>query len=225
MALTLAALLVVSSAYGQVQTQRALSGNIPFEFTIGKRVLPAGTYGFTLSRNTSGFLLLAVTGGAAGKITVPVMTQLGQSFDPGDARLVFDTTDSKHALSEVWMPQEGGLLIQSTPKNHTHDTVIAVVSGPTTKLSGDKIYEQTCQKCHGPKGQGNPAADKFFQVSIPRLDSAVVQGKSDEELKDIISHGKRNMPPVRIGQATVQHLLPPDSVEAVIRFVRSFKQQ
>jgi len=225
MMVTLSALLAFASAYGQAPSQHSLSGNVPFEFTLNKKVLPAGTYAFTLSRNTGGFLLLTVSGGAAGKTTVPVLTKLGGSFDPGDARLVFDTFDSSHVLSEVWIPGEGGLLIQSTPKDHTHQSLVVVVSGPSMKLSGDKIYEQTCQKCHGPKGQGNPAADKFFQVTIPKLASAQVQAKSDEELKDVIMHGKRNMPPVRIGQATVQHLLPPDSVDAVIAFIRTFKQQ
>jgi hypothetical protein len=32
------------------------------------------------------------------------------------------------------------------------------------------------------------------------------------------------MDPVRMGQATVQHLLDPQSVDAVIGYVRTFKQ-
>jgi len=102
--------------------------------------------------------------------------------------------------------------------------VIAVLSGASPNLSGKAVFERTCAKCHGPNGQGNPAADKFFKTPVPRLDSAYVQSKSDEELKDIISHGKRNMDPVRMGQATVQHLLDPRSVDAVVSYVRTLKQ-
>jgi mono/diheme cytochrome c family protein len=102
--------------------------------------------------------------------------------------------------------------------------VIAVVSGTTPNLSGKQVFQSTCVRCHGPNGKGNPAADKFFQTEVPRLDSAYVQAKSDDELKDIISHGRRKMDPVRVGQATVQHLLEPASVDAVIAYVRTFKQ-
>jgi cytochrome c5 len=217
-------LLVISNASSQSLAQRSLTGNIPFEFVLGNKTLPAGSYGFQISRNASGFLLLTISGGAAGKATMPVLTRLGGGFDPSDARLVFDVADNKHFLSEVWMPGEDGMLIQNTTKDHTHRTVLVAVTGPSTKMTGNKIYEQTCQKCHGIKGQGNPAADKFFQVAIPRLNSEVVMAKSDQELKDIITHGRRNMPPVRIGEATVQHLLSADSVDAVVSFLRTFKQ-
>jgi mono/diheme cytochrome c family protein len=102
--------------------------------------------------------------------------------------------------------------------------VVAVVSGAAPQMSGKEVFEHTCARCHGPQGKGNPAADKFFQTRIPRLDSAYVQEKSDQELKDIISHGRREMDPVRMREAAVQHLLDPESVDAVISYVRTFKQ-
>ena len=222
-ALGLCTLMAVSVIYAQLPGQRALSGSIPFEFTLGKKNLPAGTYKFVLSPTPSGFPLLTVSSSGEGKMMVPVLTTLGGGFDFGDARLVFDTVGSSHVLSEVWMSGQDGLLIQSSSKEHTHQTVLISPANLSAKLSGDKIYEQTCQKCHGSKGQGNPAADKFFQAAIPKLASESVQSKSDEELKDIIAHGRRNMPPVRIGQATVQHLLPPEAVDAVIGFLRTLK--
>jgi cytochrome c5 len=210
--------------FAQSHGQWALSGNVPFEFVFDKKVFPAGAYRFVASRNTSGFSLLTISGSNGEKTTVRVMTKLGGSFDPGDARLVFDDVDSKNVLSEVWTSGEEGLLIQATAKEHTHRTVIVNVTGPTTKMSGNQIFEQTCQRCHGAKGRGNPAADSFFQTTIPRLNSEAILAKSDQDLKDVISHGRRNMPPVRIGQATVQHLLPPESVDAVIGYIRTFKK-
>jgi mono/diheme cytochrome c family protein len=96
--------------------------------------------------------------------------------------------------------------------------------GAAPNLSGKGVFERTCARCHGPQGKGNPAADKFFQTPIPRLDSASVQTKSDQELKDIISYGRRQMDPVRMRQAAVQHLLDPESVDAVISYGRTLKQ-
>jgi mono/diheme cytochrome c family protein len=90
-------------------------------------------------------------------------------------------------------------------------------------MSGKKVYEQTCQRCHGPNGQGNPDADKFFKVAIPKLNSAAIQARSDADLKTVITQGSGNMAPVRMAEARVQHLLPPDSVDAVITFLRTLK--
>jgi mono/diheme cytochrome c family protein len=138
--------------------------------------------------------------------------------------LVFDNYDGKHVLSEIWVPGEDGVLVSATPKQHTHDMVIAVVSGASPNMSGKTVFDRTCARCHGPKGAGNSAADKFFKTQVPRLDSTYVQSKSDADLKEIISNGKRMMDPVRIGQASVQHLLDPVSVDAVISYLRTLKQ-
>ena len=64
----------------------------------------------------------------------------------------------------------------------------------------------------------------LLRVAIPRLNSAYVQTKSDKELRGIITQGRRNMDPVRMGQGPLQHLLDPKSVGAVIDFLRTFKQ-
>ena len=110
-----------------------------------------------------------------------------------------------------------------TKKQHTSQMIMAMVSGAGPKMSGKAIFQQTCSRCHGPQGQGNPAADKFFKTAVPRLDSKFVQSKSDTELKDIISNGKGMMDPVRTGQASLQHVLPPDSVNAVVSYLRTLK--
>jgi cytochrome c553 len=212
-------LLAVASAHGQ--TGAILRANVPFGFEAGSASLPAGTYQFKLRLNEGA---VVVSGAKAGDMRLPIITQLGTGSLLTDATLIFDTFEGQHALSEVWIPGEEGVLVKVTPKGHTHERVIAVVSGPAPKLSGKQVFERTCARCHGPGGQGNAAADKFFQTPVPKLNSAYIQGKSDEELKEIISHGKRKMDPVRIGQAEVQHLLDSGSVDAVISYVRTFKQ-
>jgi cytochrome c5 len=215
---SLLTLLALASAHGQTGT--TLHANVPFDFEAGGKSLPAGTYQFRLANEK----FLEISSAKASMVRVMIITQLGEGSLFQDADLVFDEFEGHHLLSEVWIPGQDGLLVGTTSKKHTHQMVIAVVSGAAPNLSGKAVFERTCAKCHGPNGQGNPAADKFFKTPVPRLDSAYVQSKSDDELKDIISHGKRNMDPVRMGQATVQHLLDPRSVDAVISYVRTLKQ-
>ena len=221
-AMLVCALLAVTSAYGESKT-KPLVYNAQFEFSAGGKTFPIGQYKIS-HEDKSPWVVVTAKSGAVTKLNV--ITVLARESSSTPSRLVFDKVGNDRFLSEVWFPEQDGLLlVGSTSKDHTHETVIVTVTGPSTQLPGNKIYEQTCQKCHGPKGDGNPDADKFYQTDIPKLNSLVVQAKSDQELKDVIMHGKRNMPAVRIGQPTVQHLLPPESVDAVISFLRTFKQQ
>ena len=209
-------LLAVASAHGQ----SSLRANVPFAFEAGGKALPAGQYQFKLPAHEQ---VLEVSSPTEVVARLHIITQLGRSSFTMDAGLVFDTFEGHHVLSEVWMPDQDGLLVHSTPKQHTHEMVVAMGSGAMAQMSGKAVFEHTCARCHGAGGKGNPAADKFFQTPVPKLDSAYVQSKSDTELKDIISHGKNKMDPVRIGQATVQHLLDQASVDAVISYLRTLK--
>jgi cytochrome c5 len=218
-AISVFTLLAVASAYGQTAV---LHANVPFGFDAHGTSLPAGTYQFKVRLDER---FLVISGAKSGDVKLPIITLLGGggSF-LGDAGLVFDTFEGHHVLSEIWIPGQDGVLVSSTPKQHTHEMVIGVASGPAPNLSGKEVFQHTCARCHGSNGEGNPAADKFFKTPVPRLDSEYVQAKSDEELKDIIGHGRRMMDPVRIKQTTVQHLLSPESVDAVIRYVRTLKK-
>ena len=91
-------------------------------------------------------------------------------------------------------------------------------------LPGKSVYEETCKECHGPNGNGNAMADKFYKVTIPRLRSEYVQSKSDAELKEIITGGRRKMPAVQAGTPTVKHALSTEDVDSVIAYVRTLKK-
>jgi Cytochrome C oxidase, cbb3-type, subunit III len=226
--LTLAATLSMLGIAADAQT---LAGNIPFEFIVGKKVLPAGNYQFApkpgtaLTSGSSGTPWLSVTSDKQVVANLPIVTRLGGgSPDLRDATLVFDSFEGRRVLSEVWIPGAGGMLAHATPEGHSHEMVI-LQSGHSAGLSGQAVFERTCAKCHGPNGNGNEAANRFFQTPVPKLNSEYVQTKSDDELREIITQGRRMMDPVRVGQSTVQHLLPTESVGAVIAYVRTFKQQ
>jgi hypothetical protein len=71
---------------------------------------------------------------------------------------------------------------------------------------------------------GDERADKFFNLPIPRLSSAPVQAKSDAELRELITKGSSQVPPVEIDEAGFRHHLPPQDVDAVISYVRTLKR-
>ncbi len=90
---------------------------------------------------------------------------------------------------------------------------------------GKEIYQKTCQQCHGPNGHGDRSADKFYQVTIPRLSSDYAQNKSDDEIREIITTGRRKMVPVRMGQPQALHSLAEAQVTDVIAYVRTLKKR
>jgi mono/diheme cytochrome c family protein len=217
--ISLLTLFAVASAHGQGTS--VVRANVPFAFEVHGTSLPAGSYQFRIRLDDRS---LVISGAKTGDVRIQILTQLGGSAIFRDTGLVFDTFEGKHVLSELWIPGQDGLLLSTTSKQHTHELVIAMSGGAGPNRSGKDVFERTCARCHGPNGEGNPAADKFFKTSLPKLNSAYVQSKSDAELTDIVSHGRRMMDPVRTGQASVQHLLDPGSVDAVISYLRTLKQ-
>lgn len=216
--LTLLSTFTVCCAFGQART--TARAKIPFEFSVAGKVLPPGMYTFSLPGD---FTFLMVQGENGQSVRSSVVTRLGGPTEFRDFSFVFDTGDGSHVLSEVWLPGSEGVLVHSTPKGHSHEMVVGAPPAGSA-LTGKAAFDRTCRRCHGPGGQGEPAADSFFKTKIPHLSDAYVQSKSDAELADIIANGKRAMDPVRIEDAGFRHLLPSDSVQAVVAYVRTLKK-
>jgi len=208
--------VMVGSAFGQTVTKAVFK--IPFEFGAGSKVLPAGTYTFSLDTGRS---LVDVSSPSGKQVSLHIVTRLGGPSELREFSLVFDKTGEHHVLSEVWLPKTDGVLVHSVPKDHEHEILIGSFGGQS--LSGKAAFDQTCSRCHGKDGRGDENADRFFKTKIPRLSEAYVQGKSDAELKEIITKGTRAMEPVRIEEAGFRHLLPLESVDSVIVYVRTLK--
>ena len=151
-----------------------------------------------------------------------IVTGLGGPSEFQDGSLVFDRSGSARVLAEIWIPGTDGLLIHSTPKGHTHEMLLMSGKEQSQGLSGEAVYNRTCRRCHGGDGSGEERADKFFKKQIPRLNSAVVQGKPDAELKSIVVNGAGAMVPVRMEDSGFGHRLPAEAVDAVIAHVRTF---
>ena len=110
MAFTLVTFFAVGPAFGQ--TGPAMRAEIPYEFTVASKVLPAGTY--TFSVDNLGLRVESATGGA---VHARIITRLsGPTEFLRDGSLVFDKTGGGRILSEVWIPGTDGILLHSIPK-------------------------------------------------------------------------------------------------------------
>jgi cytochrome c oxidase cbb3-type subunit 3 len=59
--------------------------------------------------------------------------------------------------------------------------------------AGENLFKSHCVLCHGTDATGNTTMGK--QLKARNLHSAIVQKKSDAELKHVITGGEGNMPP------------------------------
>ncbi len=83
--------------------------------------------------------------------------------------------------------------------------------------AGKDVFLKKCKTCHGEDGQGNKGMAEVLKTTIPPMDAAEVQSKSDAELKKIITEGKDKMKPMKdLGEADIAN---------VIAFVRTFKKK
>jgi hypothetical protein len=216
--LTLLSAISASFVFGQ--SRASGRATIPFEFVVAGKTLPAGTYTFSVPSDFASVTVQPANGQA---VRASVITRVGGPSEFRDLSFVFDTGAGSHILSEVWLPGSEGVLVHATPKGHSHEMVVGTPPA-SGNLTGKAAFDRTCRRCHGPEGKGDAAADSFFKTKVPRLGEAYVQSKSDAELADIIANGKRAMDPVRIEEAGFKHLLPSDSVHAVVAYLRTLKK-
>jgi len=81
------------------------------------------------------------------------------------------------------------------------------------QADGQKLYDQTCAKCHGADGTGNTVVGKA--VGAKDLGSPEAKKLTDAEIQTQIQQGKNNMPPF-IGALTKAQ------IDSLIPIVRSF---
>ena len=220
MAFILATFVATTLALGQTQ---AVSFNVPFSFTVGSTVLPAGAYTFRIAREA--IAKLTVESEKTGTTSVEVQSWINgpnELFRGGS--LVFERKNGGLILSEAWLSGADGALVHPVPKGGDRIVISGTSIDQNRTYSGKAAYNLTCARCHGDDGRGNPEADKFFGQKIPRPDSAVVQSMSDAALRQQITQGGSAMPPVEIDESGFRHRLPPQDVDAVIAYLRTLKR-
>jgi hypothetical protein len=105
-------LLVAGSAFAQTVHVR---GNIPFNFAVGNKTLPAGTYDIrTISSGDSKTLRLQ---SRDGNTSMMVNSNAAESLAPAnETKLVFNQYGNQYFLSQIWVNGEtrGRQLLKSS---------------------------------------------------------------------------------------------------------------
>ena len=96
-------MIVAASASVKAQSlQYKLTANVPFDFTVSDKKLPAGKYSISRAQTSNGDLVLQIVS-ANGKenisrLTIPVITHKPMN----QGTLVFNRYGNDYYLSEVW---------------------------------------------------------------------------------------------------------------------------
>ena len=96
-ALAIASLLLTLAAFAQNLDR--LKADIPFDFIVSNKTLPAGTYQVHCAAN--GVVTLQ---GADQKAAAMVLTQGSYSRKPVTGKLIFSRYDNSYFLAQVWRP-------------------------------------------------------------------------------------------------------------------------
>ena len=80
-----------------------------------------------------------------------------------------------------------------------------------------KIFEQTCQSCHGPKGLGDGPGAATLPAKPANWTSPEVQKQTDGEIFWKISEGRLPMPPWK-------NILSESDRWAMVHFIRTLKK-
>lgn len=98
---TIVLLTAVTSAQAQ-SLAYGVRANIPFDFTIGDKKLPAGKYSIGRVSPNLDDMVLAITGLDVGAKTVSLAIPVESREERTDARLVFHRYGDQYFLYQVW---------------------------------------------------------------------------------------------------------------------------
>jgi hypothetical protein len=113
----LVAMTLIAGVAAQAQSlQYKLTANIPFDFTVADKKVPAGKYSVSRAREITGDTLLQVTS-ADGQVTVNRFSIPVVTFNPKSrGSFVFHRYGDQYFLSQVW--PAGGSTGRAFPKTH-----------------------------------------------------------------------------------------------------------
>ena len=97
--------LLCAAARAQ-STNYTIKFNVPFEFNIGERTMPAGEYVVTLLCRSSNMPAVLIKSGDGRASRILMMTPVDASRLRESATLVFNRYGSRHFLAQVWTPAE-----------------------------------------------------------------------------------------------------------------------
>ena len=106
-----------------------------------------------------------------------------------------------------------GLIITCVCALSFHEGLAVISANPQ---KGENIFRAKCAVCHGVDGAGETANGR--KLKVPDLRSDEVQSLTDEELIEVVTNGKKDMPP--LGKKYNS-----DRIQQIIRYVRTLSQK
>lgn len=102
-----------------VAQDTVVHANIPFSFSAGGKVLPAGNYEFRVQDDANTVLVKNLLTGEG--VLATVATRIaGDPTLKGPARITFDEVNDNHILEAFWPARDDGYLVQVTAVKHKH---------------------------------------------------------------------------------------------------------
>ncbi len=115
---TVVLVLISSTLFAAPQASAInVTVDIPFQFFVGTKSLPAGTYKFSANANLSTINVTSTDGKE--KAMSAVLTRLSAKPDT-EATAVFDVIGNDHYLSEFYPSGLDGFCFKGAAANHTH---------------------------------------------------------------------------------------------------------
>jgi hypothetical protein len=126
--LMLLAVVALATTAVSAQTSRRVVATVPFNFIVGDKELPSGTY--WIQPTTIGSGILRITGTGNSKSTVRLTTNLHRN-NAGQGKLVFHRYQDQYFLSEIWPTGEadGRQLMKSSREKATQRDQLALNDG------------------------------------------------------------------------------------------------
>jgi hypothetical protein len=112
--LIMALALATAAANANAQTSNKVVADIPFEFSVGYKTMPAGKYAVRAANNQGNALMIQSADGKLAAVRLSDETE--RSKDNSHARLVFHRYGQKYFLAEVWngIDKAGRQLLKSS---------------------------------------------------------------------------------------------------------------
>ncbi len=111
----------LSTAQAQTSGNTNMDANIPFDFSVGDKVMPAGEYTVTCVNPASSVKVLQIRS-KAGTASAMVRTNSINGTSRDDARLVFHRYGNEYFFSQAWLPAESiGMKAPKSRGAKTHE--------------------------------------------------------------------------------------------------------
>ncbi len=123
---TVAAVALLAVVGGSAYAQELAVVNVPFKFTFNKKVMEPGKYEVKISSDA----VVTLTPAMGQAVVGEAMTRLGQHDTPIQVpTFIFDKLNDQYYLSEVWLPESDGYLLNNLKQPHQHHTIKGTKKG------------------------------------------------------------------------------------------------